>query len=294
MKTSRLPVAEVSVGRPARVPVIRHLALALLASAVTASAAVVDLSTWTAASYPAVAGFGAGVWTVAPGGGSVTQSVNGQPTIFYSDFNAQGSSVSGTIRSSGGDDDYIGFVLGYNPGDISNSSANYLLVDWKSGSQFFDFGAPSSSPGGNAASGLAVSRVTGIPDADEFWQHGNLSGTGAGSGLTELQRGMTLGNTGWAANTDYTFKFDFGPNNLQVFVNNTLQLDIAGNFSDGRMGFYNFSQAGVTYSAFTRETGSFPPGGGGNAPDAGSTAALLALGLGALGYARRILSGAAA
>jgi hypothetical protein len=289
MKSSHLCVAEVSLGRSTRVPILRRLALSLLASVATASAAVVDLSTWTAASYPAVSGFGAGVWTVAPGGGSVTQSVNGQPTIFYSDFNAQGSSVSGTIRSGGGDDDYIGFVLGYNPGDISNSSANYLLVDWKSGSQNFDFGAPSSSPGGIAASGLAVSRVTGIPDADEFWQHANLAGTGAGSGLTQLQRGATLGNTGWAVNTDYTFKFDFGPNNLQVFVNNTLQLNIAGNFSDGRMGFYNFSQAGVNYSAFTRETGSFPPGGGGNVPDAGSSLALLACGLGALGFARRML-----
>jgi hypothetical protein len=264
---------------------IGRLTGALLISAATASAAAVDLGTWTAESYAAVAGFGAGVWTVAPGGGSVTQSVNGQPTIFYSDFTAQGTAVTGTIRPGTGDNDYVGFVLGYQPGDNSSASANYLLVDWKQGNQNFDFGAPSSSPGGIANSGLAVSRVTGLPDADEFWQHANLGGTPAGSGLTELQRGATLGATGWVANTDYLFKFDFGPNNLQVSVNNVLQLNIAGNFSDGRLGFYNFSQANVVYSAFTRDVGTFPPGT--TVPDAGSSLVLLGLGLVTLAAIRR-------
>jgi len=128
--------------------------------------------------------------------------VNGQPTFFYSDFTAFGTSVTGKIRPGGGDDDYVGFALGFQPGDSTNAAANYLLVDWKQGTQSFDFGAPSNSPGGNALSGLAVSRVTGIPDADEFWQHKNLASTPAGSGLQELARGTNLGNTGWVDNTN--------------------------------------------------------------------------------------------
>jgi hypothetical protein len=222
-------------------------------------AAAIDLSTWTTESYPAVSGFGAGVWTVsddvvAGDNGKVVQSVNGQPTFFYSDFTTQGSSFTGTIRVTGGDDDYIGFALGFNPGDATNGSADYLLIDWKQGNQNFNFGAPSDSPGGVAASGLAVSRVTGIPTADEFWQHTDYDTTNSqlGHGLTEIARATNLGNVGWAQNIDYDFTFDFGPGFMKVFVGGVLELDILGAFNDGRFGFYNFSQASVTYSGITK------------------------------------------
>jgi len=123
------------------------------------------------------------------------------------------------------------------------------LIDWKRNTQSFNFGAPSNTPGSNAPAGLAVSRVTGIPTADEFWGHVNFAENPAG-GLTELARGNTLGSTGWALNTVYNFRFVFQSNRLQVFVDDIPQIDIAGSFSDGRLAFYNFSQAGVTYSAF--------------------------------------------
>lgn len=232
--------------------------LAFAGLVANAAAAPVDLSLWSAESYDVVSGFGAGIWTVNAGGTSVTQSVNGQPTLFYSDFSAFGTEVSGTIRvASSADDDYIGFVLGFQPGDSANPAADYLLVDWKRGTQSYDFSTPSASPGGLAPAGLAVSRVFGTPDADEFWQHANLSGTPESSGLTQLARGLTLGGSGWNANTDYVFRFDFGPGNLQIYVNDVLQFDLTGEFSNGRMGFYNFSQSGVSYSAFTVEEGSY-------------------------------------
>jgi len=243
----------------------RYMAMALVAApglllSAPVVAAPVDLNDWTAASYPAVSGFGAGVWTVAADGSSVTQSVNGQPTLFFGDFNAFGTKVSGTIRvvSSGGDNDYIGFVLGFLPGDTGSSAADYLLIDWKQGTQSFNFGTPSLTPGGTAYEGLAVSRVTGVPTADEFWQHVDYD-SDTGGGVEELQRAATLGSDGWAVGRDYAFTFDFGPNNLQVFVDGVKELDITGSFSNGRMGFYNFSQANVRYSAFDVDPGSFPP-----------------------------------
>ncbi|MFA5633103.1 MAG: VPLPA-CTERM sorting domain-containing protein [Porticoccaceae bacterium] len=243
--------------RLAGICMLAPLTLAGVSSSV--SAAAVDLSLWSAESYPAVSGFGAGIWTVNATNDSVTQSVNGQPTVFYSDFPAFGTAVEGTIRvaNSGGDDDYIGFVLGFQPYDSTNPAADYLLVDWKRAPQSYNFGTPSASPGGNAPAGLAVSRVFGIPDADEFWQHTNLSGTPETSGLQELARGATLGSTRWEFNRDYVFTFDFGPHDLQIYVDDVLQFDLAGDFSNGRLGFYNFSQAQVIYSAFTVEEGSF-------------------------------------
>jgi hypothetical protein len=242
-----------------------------------ASAGPVNLNTWAAESYPAVSGFGAGSWAVNGGGGSVFQSVNGQPTIFYSDFNAFGTLAKGKINvRSDGDDDYIGFALGFKPNYTSNSAANYLLVDWKKGDQYYDFSSPSYTPGSWAYAGLAVSRVTGIPTADEFWGHTNFS-TDAGGGLQQIARANHLGSTGWAYGTDYEFAFDFGPTDLDVYVNNVLELSIDGSFANGSLGFYNFSQSSVTYSAFTLDTGSHPN----PVPEPG-TMMLLGIGLGGL------------
>ena len=223
----------------------------------TANADSVDLNVWTAESYPAVSGFPAGNWIVDGGGDNVNQSANGQPTLFYSDFNSFGTLVSGEINVTGSDDDYVGFALGFQPDDTVNASADYLLVDWKRGTQPFDFSSPSTTPGSVADVGLSVSRVTGVPTADEFWGHTDFTSHTSG-GVQEIARAITLGNTGWAFGTNYDFEFDFGPNNLDVYVDSVLQLNITGSFSDGRLAFYNFSQGGVTYSAFTLEDGSFP------------------------------------
>jgi len=223
------------------------LLLGLAAFAAPVHAAPVDLSTWTAENYASVSGFPDGTWTVAGGGVSVTQSENGQPTVFYSDFAAHNTDAVGKIRVTGTDDDFIGFVFGFDPGDSTSAGADYLLVDWKSGNQVHDFGSPSTDPGGLAPAGLAVSRISGVPSADEFWQHTTYSG----GGLTELTRATNLGSTGWAIGVEYEFEFVFLPTQIQVFVDGVKEIDVVGSFSNGRMGFYNFSQAGVTYSAFT-------------------------------------------
>ena len=259
------------------------IATVLCSSAVANAASTpVNLGTWSAESYAAVDDFPSGVWTVAPGGGSVTQSQNGQPTFFYSDFSTFGTSITGKIKVTGSDDDYIGFALGFLPNSSTNAAADYLLVDWKKGTQNFDFSSPSSSTGGVAYEGLAVSRVTGIPDADEFWQHANLLGTGSGSGLEELARGSSLGSTGWALNTEYAFTFDFGPNDLEVWVNGVKEIDITGSFANGPLAFYNFSQAGVIYSAFEIDTGPFP-----NPIPEPEIYAMLGVGLGLMGWVGR-------
>jgi hypothetical protein len=212
----------------------------------------VDLTAWIAQSYQAVAGFPAGVWTVAGGGLSVFQSQNGQPTMFYSDFSAFGTQVQGKIMVTGADDDFVGFALGYQPGDPTNASADYLLIDWKRGTQYYNFSTPSCGLGSTAPAGLAVSRVTGVPIADEFWGHSDqdVSCSPSGDGLQELARATNLGSTGWQHGTEYVFGFEFNSTSLKVYVDDVLEIDITGTFGNGRLAFYNFSQAGVTYSGF--------------------------------------------
>ncbi|MCA9322113.1 MAG: hypothetical protein KDB53_15330 [Planctomycetes bacterium] len=188
------------------------------------------------------------------GGQIVLQTVNGQPTLFYSDFNSFNTQITGQINVSGGDDDYIGFALGYQPNDVNNPNADYLLIDWKRVTQNVDFITPSCTPGTTAPLGLAVSRVSGMPTADEFWGHtdfDNATGSPLGQGLTELQRGTTLGSTGWVPNQSHVLEFVFNATALQVFVDAVMQINLSGNFANGRIAFDNFSQANVTYSAFS-------------------------------------------
>jgi hypothetical protein len=243
----------------------------------------VDMTSWTAESYQAVAGFGAGVWNVAAGGASVTQTVNGQPTLFISPFNAFNLQLEGQISTTGGgDDDYLGFALGFDPGESTNPSADFLLVDWKQNQQGFNFGAPSCTGASTAFRGLAVSRVSGIPTADEFWGHVNLDTapcSGPGDGLVELARATNLGNVGWASNTVYNFKFSLTATHLNVYVDDVLELSVVGPFTNGRFAFYNFSQAAVTYSAYTADCfagwsnyGFGLPGTGGAVPTFGISA----------------------
>ena len=233
-------------------------AATLLSAATSAAAAPTDLSAWTRE------GTG-GTWNLAGDNNSVTQTINGAPTIFYSDFDALGRSLSGTIRVNGSsDDDFIGFVVGFNPGELAAPS-DFLLIDWKQSNQSFH---------GFAPAGLAVSRVTGgLADNAGAWSHNSALG------VTELARGTTLGATGWADFATYTFDIEYTATNLKVSVDGVQQFDLDGVFGDGRFGFYNYSQANVTYAGIEDDVLPPPPGG---IPEP-STWAMMILGFGAAG-----------
>ena len=211
-------------------------ALAALAavSALPAMAASVDLTGWTAEGNP-----GSHDWVVQSGNDSVLQTLNGDPTVFYGTGNAIGNKLSGKIRvDTYADDDYIGFVLGFDPGELSSNTADFILIDWKQ----FDQDV--------AKVGLSISHVTGpIVSNLDAWGH-----TGA---VTELQRGATLGNVGWTESTDYTFDLYYYANNIQVWVNGVKEIDLNGTFGNGRFGFYNYSQAMVLYAGITEDV--LPP-----------------------------------
>lgn len=217
--------------------IVGFLLIFILPGAVQAG--LVDLSGWEVD--------GSGNW-VLPGApnDSVLQTLNSRPTVFFNDMDSQGMSLSGSIKvETTSDDDFFGFVLGYDDNDIfgSNATTNYILIDWKQGTQ------------GGWAAGMSISRVTGSIDASgtntdaDAWDHvGNVSFLGSAA---------TLGNIGWGDNTAYLFDISFTASNIQVSVDGVEQFNINGVFENGSFGFYNFSQPNVRYAGIEEDV--IPP-----------------------------------
>ncbi|WP_238547845.1 hypothetical protein [Meridianimarinicoccus roseus] len=224
-------------------------ATALCLAGGMASAAGVDLSGWVENGNP---NNNAGTWTVqGVNSDSVLQSRNGTPTVFFDDgptgtgTNAQGTQLSGTISvGSSTDDDFIGFVLGYQPNEINSATADFWLIDWKRGQQ------------SGQTAGLALSHVSGnLTSTDTgvngpWWQHD--------APVTEVQRAVNLGTTGYAQNRLYAFDLEFTQNLIEVKVDGIVELSYTaamngGTFSNGAFGFYNFSQERVTYAGITQQ-----------------------------------------
>lgn len=234
------------------------LSAAMMLLPMVSEAAPVDLSSW------AVDGTSSD-WNLALDNNSVVQAVNGQPTVFYNGVNSQGNALSGTIEvQTASDDDFVGFVLGYDAGDLSGPGASFILIDWKQGNQ------------GSAAVGLSVSEVTGQLVTARAWDHAT------DATFNELQRATNLGSTGWADNTEYSFDLTFTSSLIEVFVDGVKEISIAGSFEDGSFGFYNYSQGNVRYAGIQEVT----------LPPVPLPAALPLLGaglgvMGTLGWARR-------
>lgn len=207
------------------------------------------LDTWNDESYR----FGLeapGSWLLSADALSAEQLNRNDASVLYSDFTLASDLVTAElITVDNSDDDYMGFVLGFDPGETQNPAAEYLLIDWKKTTQTGQIGGEPFS----AEAGLAVSRVFGLPSVAELFGHDDLPSSPAG-GVVELARGANLGGVGWNTGSRYVFTFEVTPVSLQVWVEDTtrsdgprLELDLAGDFSavSGRFGCFSNSQPRV-------------------------------------------------
>lgn len=226
-------------------------------------AGVIDLNTWSQAGPSAN-----GIWTVAPGGGSVFQSINGEPTLFLSpDDDFHGTIMGDIAVETTSDDDYIGFVFGFQ--DLND----FYLFDWKQGIQ------SGSSPG------FVLSHVTGGLGSIPFGDHDNPTPPIPGYEVLATDLGE-----GWRDNTVYTFTIGYNSGSIVAsveggqFSSPTNVISASGSFESGQYGFFNHSQTDVRYSAF-EESVAPPVDGGGEVPEPTSLAIFGILGL--IGCRRR-------
>jgi hypothetical protein len=229
---------------------------AVVGTADSASAAPVDFTTYTLEAFPPAATFPAPVWNITPTTASLNN--NADANVLFSPGSALNKRYLGRL-TPGTDDDVIGFVLGFEPGDAQIfSSADYVLIDWKGADQTFEFndGDPinfhhSATLQGPMPVGLALSRVTGSPTADELWQHADLAENPTG-GVTQLVRAATLGSTAYdRLNGSHLFDIRYTPTNVTVLVDGVEQFNQTGSFPDGRFGLYSAWQGPTaTFSTF--------------------------------------------
>jgi choice-of-anchor A domain-containing protein len=186
-------------------------------------------------------------WSLSADRLTVRQATNSHPAVYMSNLPAVGATLVFDLAvESSDDDDFIGWVVGFEQGDKTNPQAEFMLFDWKQGDQLL------GSDLGRA--GLAMSRVTGVvqPAGQDgwapFWTH-----SGA---ISEEARAIHRGRSGWTDYTVYRVKMEYGVSRIRVWVNDVLEFDQQGSFPAGRFGFYTASQERGRFTLVSPITGS--------------------------------------
>lgn len=200
----------------------------------------VNFYDWKKAGNP-----GFGNWTIQSGGTQLLQSSNDPQTYYITPEKLINVRIDGKIEVTGiSDDDYIGFVFGFNqPIDTPYTEHDLVLFDWKKAIQ--------TQGNYTGYEGFALSRIEGFIDIyDIVSRNRYFLGHTNDSVFTQLDS-MYGNNMGWIYNKEYKITLIYTMTNIKIFVDSSLIFDHIGCFKPGYFGFYNLSQPNVTYSDFS-------------------------------------------
>lgn len=212
----------------------------LLVMAATSFAIPIDLYSFYVHNfdYAASGTQPAASWTIQPDGMSIIQTVNSDPSMFLSGVTVGDLSFSGTIRETDTDDDFIGFVFGY------QGDGAFYLFDWKQAAQTID--------GGVATRGITLKRFDSVPTTwGHFWSTTSVSGV-----MTQLYHQDLARTNG----TTYGFSLHrvayTGEITITISQGATTLADFTvfdSTYNNGEYGFYSSSEGPTVY--FTGLTG---------------------------------------
>lgn len=205
-------------------------------------------------------GDSAAQWSAISSGTQALQNYNtNYPSFFVGPDTLINVHISGKFKvNTTSDDDYIGFVFGYqeptnfswmgNPPfntSLTNScTMDFYLFDWKKSAQTYS--------GYTALEGFTLDKVDGTFTATtagvfpSFWVHTNSTS------FNVLQ--TLYGNTlGWVSFQTYEFDLYYAPTRAVILLDSDTIFDQSGCFEPGRFGFYNYSQNNSIYWDFNYE-----------------------------------------
>jgi hypothetical protein len=204
----------------------------LAISAGAQAESVQDLSGWQTD--------GDGIWAYSESTNtwSQSQNTNGGAFLYEDSGNALGKAVSGTITvKTTGDDDWIGFALGYNQGDDVNNNADYFLLTWKQADQ------------SNFSEGLRLWHVTGAFNLSYL-----VDGISS-SNIKQISQSRNYNDTGWLDFVDYNFDLTYEKSAMGIFINESLEYALTPDafgltqFHAGSFAFFNASQGGASFGS---------------------------------------------
>ena len=190
----------------------------------------VNFFTWQEAGQPAN-----GNWIVQNAGAQVQQTINGAPAFFVTPDDYINVRMRGKMRTTDGDDDWMGVVFGFQSPLGASDYFDTWLFDWK------------QSPQGAALEGMTLNRALGTITnyGPTFGNHTNTPE------FTVVA--TNYGNNGWTRNVDHEIEVTYTVNRAIILVDGDTIFDVYDCFEPGRFGFYNYSQQDVFYSDFTYE-----------------------------------------
>ncbi|CAL4062796.1 unnamed protein product, partial [Meganyctiphanes norvegica] len=180
---------------------------------------------------------------ISAGGSQITQTVNSATALMYGDYSFYGVDYDGTFFIEKSDDDYAGFIFGY------QSSKKFYVVMWKRSNQTYWVGHNSM-----AIAGLQLKKVHSSTGPSEFLADA-LWGTKTTAQVTLLWHDSS--QVPWDHATSYRWQLIHRPHIGLIrfrFLTSSGIIADSGNIYDddiggGRLGIYCASQAYITWAS---------------------------------------------